>query len=310
MTLPISTPSLYQNIQQQKPQQVKPVQTPQASTAESSKSSKESAPPTVLNASISQPIQVQIVPSKKKAKTDWASWAFLGVFAASMTASMWLPWVRNKLGKSSNEMIFDNFQLIKETGVKFSDVLGADEAKKSMMDIMDFIKHPEKYKEQGAIMPKGVLLHGPSGTGKTLLAKALAGEAGVPFLSTSGSAFNEKYVGVGAARVRALFQEAHALAKEKQSPVIIYIDELDAVARKRGGWNAKEDDATLTQFLSSMDGMETSEHPIIFIGSTNLRLKELDPAMLRRLERQVEVALPDLKGRQALFEYYGKKYTL
>jgi cell division protease FtsH len=159
-------------------------------------------------------------------------------------------------------------------------------------------------------MPKGVLLHGPSGTGKTLLAKALAGEAGVPFLSTSGSRFNEMYIGVGASRARELFKEAQALSKKNKSPVIIFIDELDAVARKRGGWNAKEDDATLTQFLSSMDGMETSEHPIIVIGSTNLRLEELDPAMLRRLERHVEVALPDLIGRQALFEYYGKKYTL
>ncbi|MCE2929798.1 MAG: ATP-dependent metallopeptidase FtsH/Yme1/Tma family protein [Vampirovibrionales bacterium] len=298
--------SLYHRIHQQK--SISPVATPP-------KKDVSSLPPTVLNASIAQPIQVQIVPSARKdqgkSQVNWASWAFLGVFAGVMTASMWLPWVKSKLSKSTNIVLSDHFQLIKETGVKFSDVLGADESKKSMMDILDFIKNPKKYEDQGAVMPKGVLLKGPPGTGKTMLAKALAGEAGVPFLSTSGSDFNEKYVGVGSARVRALFHAAHSLAKQEKSPVIIYIDEIDALIRSRGHVENSTDE-TVNQFLSCMDGIQTSEHPIIVTASTNADLPNLDPAAIRagRLGRHVEVALPDLKGRQALFEHYGKKYTL
>lgn len=281
-------------------------------------------PQPTLNASIAQPIQVEIMPPKKTAKVDWTSWVFLGVFMGAVTASMWLPWVRNKMGdlgrfdfKNKNGIeIHGDFKLIKETGVKFSDVIGADESKKDLMDILDFIKNPKKYRALGAKMPSGVLLQGPPGTGKTLLAKAVAGEAGVPFLSASGSDFIEMFVGVGAQRVRELFSEARKNSKKLNKPVIIFIDEIDSLIQNRAklGSNAGDSEhlRTITALLNEMDGMAHSEHPIIVMGATNAPLENLDPAMLRpgRLSRHVQVALPDIKGRQALFEFYGKKYRL
>ncbi|MFN9690839.1 MAG: AAA family ATPase [Vampirovibrionales bacterium] len=273
-------------------------------------------PQPTLNASIAQPIQVQIMPPKKTAKVDWTSWAFLGVFMGAVTASMWLPWVKRKLSKSTNISLSENFQLIKETGVKFSDVIGADESKKDLMDILDFIKNPEKYRALGAKMPSGVLLQGPPGTGKTLLAKAVAGEAGVPFLSASGSDFIEMFVGVGAQRVRELFSEARKNSKKLNKPVIIFIDEIDSLIQNRAKLGSNGGDAehlrTITALLNEMDGMVQSKYPIIVMGATNAPLENLDPAMLRpgRLSRHVQVALPDLNGRQDLFDYYGKKYKL
>ncbi len=273
-------------------------------------------PQTTLNASIAQPIQVEIMPPKKTAKVDWKSWAFLGLFVGAVTAPLWWPKTQSEIFikglEGAGMEAKAKFELIKETGVKFSDVIGADEAKKSMMDILDFIKNPEKYKAQGAVMPKGVLLKGPTGTGKTMLAKALAGEAGVPFLSAEGAGFVEKFVGVGAARVRQLFDMAHALANENKSPVIVFIDEIDTIIKKEGHNTSDEHVHTRNQLQTCMDGIHSSEHPIIVVGTTNVDLANLHDAMLRpgRLERHIQVDLPDIKGRQSLFDSYGKKYTL
>ena len=273
-------------------------------------------PQTTLNASIAQPIQVEIMPPKKTAKVDWKSWAFLGVFVGAVTAPLWWPKRQSEIFikglEGAEKAAKAKFELIEKTGVKFNDVIGVDEAKKSMMDILDFIKNPEKYKAQGAVMPKGVLLKGPTGTGKTMLAKALAGEAGVPFLSAEGAGFAEMFVGVGPARVRQLFEQAHALAKDKKSPVIVFIDEIDTIIKKEGHNTSDEHVHTRNQLQTCMDGIHSSEHPIIVVGTTNVDLANLHDAMLRpgRLERHVQVDLPDLKGRQALFESYGKKYTL
>ena len=317
--------SLYQHIQQKRhlnqgfpPQKEDslsvPTNTPLSPSLEELKKGFYTKPPSspILNASIAQPIQVQIVPSKKNTKEEWKSWVYLGFLTAGLTASMWLPWVRSKMGKSNVDGVSNDFQLIKNTGVKFKDVLGVDEAKKSMMDILDFIKNPEKYRVQGANMPKGLLLKGSPGTGKTLLAKALAGEAEVPFLAVDGSSFSQKYYGVGPQKIRTLFQEARHLSKKNDSPVIIYIDEIDALIRAREHSKNEEGNTMVNQFLSCIDGMHTSEHPIIVIGSTNAELSALDPAAIRagRLERHIQVDLPDIKGRQDLFKFYGAKYKL
>lgn len=277
-------------------------------------------PQPTLNASIAQPIQVQIMPSNRKPQTDWKSWAFLGLFVGAVTAPLWWP-------KGQSEIIIKGlegagneakakFELIEKTGVKFNDVIGADESKKDLMDILDFIKNTEKYRALGAKMPSGVLLQGPPGTGKTLLAKAVAGEAGVPFLSASGSDFIEMFVGVGAKRVRELFSQARQLSEKDNTPVIIFIDEIDSLIQNRAKHGSNGGDAehlrTITALLEEIDGMVQSKHPIIVMGATNAPLENLDPAMLRpgRLSRHVQVALPDLKGRQGLFDYYGKKYKL
>ena len=198
----------------------------------------------------------------------------------------------------------------------FNDVIGAEESKKDLMDILDFIKNPDKYRTLGAKMPSGVLLQGPPGTGKTLLAKAVAGEAGVPFLSASGSDFREMFVGVGAKRVRELFSQAREISEKNNTSVIIFIDEIDTLIQNRAKQSLEGGDseysATVNALLTEMDGMVQSKHPIIVMGATNAPVESLDPAMLRpgRLSRHVQVALPDLKGRQGLFDYYGKKYKL
>src|SRR5262249_54357177 len=182
------------------------------------------------------------------------------------------------------------------TGVTFADVAGVDEAKDELREIVDFLKDPERYGRLGGRMPKGVLLVGPPGTGKTLLAKAVAGEAKVPFFSISGSEFVEMFVGVGAARVRDLFEQARAKA-----PAIIFIDELDALGRARGappyGGGHDEKEQTLNQLLVELDGFDSSKG-LVLIGATN-RPEILDPALLRagRFDRQVLVDRPDKKGR-------------
>ena len=274
-------------------------------------------PQPTLNASIAQPIQVEIMPSNRKPQTDWKSWAFLGLFVGAVTAPLWWPKGQSEIFiKGMPEAVQAKFNLIKETGVNFSDVIGADESKKDLMDILDFIKNTEKYRALGAKMPSGVLLQGPPGTGKTLLAKAVAGEAGVPFLSASGSDFIEMFVGVGAKRVRELFSQARQLSEKDNTPVIIFIDEIDSLIQNRAKHGSNGGDAehlrTITALLEEIDGMVQSKHPIIVMGATNAPLENLDPAMLRpgRLSRHVQVALPDLKGRQGLFDYYGKKYKL
>jgi len=191
--------------------------------------------------------------------------------------------------------------------VKFKDVAGMEQAKKEIVEFVDFLKNPEKYKVLGAKIPKGALLVGPPGTGKTLLAKAVAGEAGVPFFATSGSDFVEMFVGVGASRVRDLFKKA----KDK-SPSILFIDEIDAVGKKRGGKFGGHDerDNTLNQLLVEMDGFGT-ESNVIVLAATN-RADILDGALLRpgRFDRQVEVSLPDRKDRQEIVKIYLKKVKL
>ena len=185
---------------------------------------------------------------------------------------------------------------------RFKDVLGIDEAKRDVSEIIDFLSDPEKYSRLGAKIPKGVLLVGPPGTGKTLLAKAIAGEAGVPFLSTSGSEFVEMFVGVGASRVRSLFEEAN-----KNAPCLVFIDEIDAVGRHRGsgyGGGNDEREQTLNQLLVEMDGFESNKG-VIVIAATN-RVDVLDNALLRagRFDRQIYIDLPDLKGREAILKKY------
>ena len=192
--------------------------------------------------------------------------------------------------------------------VTFNDVAGADEEKAELVEIVDFLKLPAKYIEMGARIPKGVLLVGPPGTGKTLLAKAISGEAGVPFFSISGSDFVEMFVGVGASRVRDLFQEA-----KKNAPCIIFIDEIDAVGRQRGaglGGGHDEREQTLNQLLVEMDGFGVNEG-IIMIAATN-RPDILDPALLRagRFDRQILVGAPDVKGREEILKVHTKKKPL
>jgi cell division protease FtsH len=196
-----------------------------------------------------------------------------------------------------------------DTGVTFADVAGVDEAKQELVEVVDFLKHPMDYSRLGAHIPKGVLLVGPPGTGKTLLARAVAGEAGVPFFSMSGSEFVELFVGVGASRVRDLFEQARAKA-----PSIIFIDELDALGRARGAFPGlgghDEKEQTLNQLLAEMDGFDASAG-VIILAATN-RPEILDPALLRagRFDRQVLVDKPDKKGRLDILHVHARKVTL
>lgn len=192
--------------------------------------------------------------------------------------------------------------------VTFADVAGVDEAKQELTEVVEFLKSPERFTSVGARIPKGVLLIGPPGTGKTLLSKAVAGEAGVPFFSISGSEFVEMFVGVGASRVRDLFDQA-----KKNSPCIVFVDEIDAVARQRGaglGGGHDEREQTLNQMLVEMDGFETSTH-VIVIAATN-RPDVLDPAILRpgRFDRHVVLDAPDIRGRRAILEVHSRHKPL
>ena len=207
------------------------------------------------------------------------------------------------VGKSNAKVYME-----KSTGVTFKDVAGQDEAKESLEEIIDFLHNPQKYTAIGARLPKGALLVGSPGTGKTLLAKAVAGEANVPFFSISGSDFVEMYVGVGASRVRDLFQQA-----KKSAPAIIFIDEIDAVGRQRGsglGGGHDEREQTLNQLLVEMDGFGSNEG-VVVLAATN-RVDILDPALLRpgRFDRQVYVGLPDIKGREEILQVHAKNKPL
>ena len=190
------------------------------------------------------------------------------------------------------------------SGIRFSDVEGVDEAEESLQEIVDYLHDPEKYREIGASMPKGILLVGPPGTGKTMLAKAVAGEADVPFFSISGSEFVEMFVGMGASKVRDLFKQA----KEK-APCIVFIDEIDAIGKKRDGQIGGNDEReqTLNQLLTEMDGFE-GNNGVIILAATN-RPESLDPALTRpgRFDRRVPVELPDLQGREAILRVHAKK---
>ena len=204
------------------------------------------------------------------------------------------------MGKSSAKIYVPSTQ-----GIRFSDVAGEDEAKESLQEIVDYLHNPAKYTEAGASMPKGILLVGPPGTGKTMLAKAVAGEANVPFFSISGSEFVEMFVGMGASKVRDLFRQA----KEK-APCIVFIDEIDAIGQKRnsGGYGGNDErEQTLNQLLTEMDGFEGNTG-VIILAATN-RPESLDPALTRpgRFDRRVPVELPDLAGREAILKVHAKK---
>ena len=219
----------------------------------------------------------------------------------------------NKAGGGPNSMIFgmgkSNAKVYVKSseGIKFSDVAGEDEAKENLAEIVDYLHNPSKYREIGASMPKGILLVGPPGTGKTMLAKAVAGESNVPFFSMSGSEFVEMFVGMGASKVRDLFRQA----KEK-APCIVFIDEIDAIGQKRDGRVGGNDEReqTLNQLLTEMDGFETN-NGVIILAATN-RPESLDPALTRpgRFDRRVPVELPDLKGREEILKVHAKKVKL
>ena len=206
------------------------------------------------------------------------------------------------MGKSSAKVYVQS-----SDGIKFADVAGEDEAKENLSEVVDYLHNPNKYKEIGASMPKGILLVGPPGTGKTMLAKAVAGEANVPFFSMSGSEFVEMFVGMGASKVRDLFRQA----KEK-APCIVFIDEIDAIGKKRDNQLSTNDEReqTLNQLLTEMDGFE-GNNGVIILAATN-RPESLDPALTRpgRFDRRVPVELPDLKGREEILKVHAKKVAL
>ena len=215
-------------------------------------------------------------------------------------------------GAMGNAMTFgkSNAKIYVEstTGIRFSDVAGEDEAKEILQEIVDFLHNPAKYSEIGASMPKGALLVGPPGTGKTLLAKAVAGEANVPFFSISGSEFVEMFVGMGAAKVRDLFQQAN-----EKAPCIVFIDEIDTIGKKRDGAGISGNDEreqTLNQLLTEMDGFD-GRRGVMILAATN-RPDSLDPALLRpgRFDRRVPVELPDLQGREDILKVHAKKVKL
>ena len=248
-----------------------------------------------------------------KQATDNSWWlSFLpNLILIALLAVVWIFFMRRLsggLGDAGKQMGFGKAKIKNMTDEKrkttFADVAGADEEKEELREIVEFLKDPKKYNELGARIPKGVLLVGPPGTGKTLLARAVAGEAGVPFFSISGSDFGEMFVGVGASRVRDLFEQA-----KKNSPCIIFIDEIDAVGRQRGaglGGGHDEREQTLNQLLVEMDGFGANEG-VIMIAATN-RPDILDPALMRpgRFDRQVIVGRPDIKGREEILKVHAK----
>ena len=252
--------------------------------------------------------------------TIWDSLLNLLISFLPMIILFWFVnrWASKKMqemgGPGGNAMLFGGksgakqYVVDDETGIKFNDVAGEDEAKESLQEIVDFLHSPKKYEEIGAKMPKGVLLVGPPGTGKTLLARAVAGEAGVPFFSIAGSEFVEMFVGMGASKVRDLFRQA----KEK-APCIVFIDEIDAIGQKRNSGNLggnDEREQTLNQLLTEMDGFEGNTG-VIILAATN-RPDSLDPALTRpgRFDRRVPVELPDLKGREEILKVHAKKVKI
>ncbi len=247
------------------------------------------------------------------AGTPWFIDILPSVFMVLIFVVFWFVFMQQSQGGGSRVMSFgkSKAKLHKEDAKKkvtFEDVAGLDEEKEELKEIVDFLKNPRKYIELGARIPKGVLMVGPPGTGKTYLSRAVAGEAGVPFFSISGSDFVEMFVGVGASRVRDLFEQA-----KKNSPCIVFIDEIDAVGRKRGaglGGGHDEREQTLNQLLVEMDGFGINEG-IIIIAATN-RPDILDPALLRpgRFDRQVVVGIPDIKGREAILKVHSKNKPL
>ena len=256
-----------------------------------------------------------------QAPTIWDSLLNLLISFLPMIILFWFVnrWASKKMqemgGAGGNAMLFGGksgakqYVVDDETGIKFNDVAGEDEAKESLQEIVDFLNNPKKYEEIGAKMPKGVLLVGPPGTGKTLLARAVAGEAGVPFFSIAGSEFVEMFVGMGASKVRDLFKQAG-----EKAPCIVFIDEIDTIGKKRdGGSNLggnDEREQTLNQLLTEMDGFDATKG-VVILAATN-RPESLDPALTRpgRFDRRVPVELPDLKGRESILRLHAKKVKL
>jgi cell division protease FtsH len=246
---------------------------------------------------------------KQKEDTPWYVTILVSWFPMLILIGVWIFFMRQMQGGGRGAMSFGKTRarLMEkgETNVTFKDVAGIEEAKEELSEIIDFLKDPKKFTRLGARIPKGVLLAGAPGTGKTLLAKAIAGEAEVPFFTISGSDFVEMFVGVGASRVRDLFVQG-----KKNAPCIVFIDEIDAVGRHRGaglGGGHDEREQTLNQLLVEMDGFESSEG-VIIVAATN-RPDVLDPALLRpgRFDRQVIVPIPDVRGREKILEVYGRK---
>ena len=250
---------------------------------------------------------------RKPEATPWYLTLFVSWFPMLLLIGVWIFFMRQmQMGGKGGALSFGKtrakLQGEGEVKVTFKDVAGIDEAKEELEEIIDFLRDPQKFTRLGGRIPKGVLLAGPPGTGKTLLARAIAGEAGVPFFTISGSDFVEMFVGVGASRVRDLFNQG-----KKNAPCIIFIDEIDAVGRHRGaglGGGHDEREQTLNQLLVEMDGFEGNDG-VIIIAATN-RPDVLDPALLRpgRFDRQVVVPVPDIKGREMILEIYGKKTKL
>ncbi len=248
------------------------------------------------------------IKAEQPPQPPWWTTIFSSVLPMLLLIGVWFFIMQQTQGGGNRVMSFgkSRAKLHGEDKVKvtFADVAGADEAKQELEEVVEFLKHPKKFNDLGARIPKGVLLFGPPGTGKTLLARAVAGEAGVPFFSISGSDFVEMFVGVGASRVRDLFEQA-----KKNAPCIVFIDEIDAVGRQRGaglGGGHDEREQTLNQLLVEMDGFGVNEG-IIIIAATN-RPDILDPALLRpgRFDRQVVVDRPDVKGRQEILKVHTK----
>jgi len=261
------------------------------------------ANPTAIDTYLARGVDIEIIPDTGERSIFQQLFSFETII---ILFCIWYFFVRGRWPKSDKAMAFGKSKARivdgTQSDVTFADVAGIDEAKEELVEIVDFLKNPKKFIEAGAHIPTGVLLYGDPGTGKTLLAKAIAGEAGVTFFSMSGSSFVEMYAGVGAARVRDLFAKG-----KKKSPCIIFIDEIDAVGKHRGAGGNDEREQTLNQLLVEMDGFEASDN-VIVVAATN-RLDTLDSALLRpgRFDRQVLVPLPDAMGREHILKVHAGK---
>ena len=276
-------------------------------------------PNEVLGDKLSNEILNQVAENKlvldgeSKPQTPWFVSMLPTIFIIGFMVVIWFVFMNQSQGGGGKVMNFGKSKARvhkddEKTRVTFKDVAGLSEEKEDLQEVVDFLKNPKRYIDLGARIPKGILMVGPPGTGKTYLSRAVAGEAGVPFFSISGSDFVEMFVGVGASRVRDLFEQA-----KKSSPAIIFIDEIDAVGRKRGaglGGGHDEREQTLNQLLVEMDGFGVNQG-IIIIAATN-RPDILDPALLRpgRFDREVVVGVPDVRGREAIFEVHSKNKPL